>query len=126
MMQFLLDLVIGLLLVTGATFCFVAAIGLRRLPDLYTKMHAASKAGALGSGLMLIAVAIYSLDVAVGTRAVAGVVFLLLTTPVSAHLLARAAYFRGHEPCDLTSHDELAGHYSGKTPHLSGSHEEAR
>lgn len=120
MAEIVLDLVVGVLLVTGASFCFVAALGLLRLPDLYTRMHAASKAGALGSGLMLIAVAFFSLDLAITTRAVAGVVFLLLTTPISAHLLARSAYFRGYKPCSSTRKDELAGRYGQNRPHLSG------
>ena len=58
-------------------------------------MHAASKAGTLGSCVMLIALAIYADDLAVTTRALGGVVFFLLTAPVSAHLLAKAAHASG-------------------------------
>ena len=79
-------------LLLGAAFCLVAAIGVVRLPDLFTRMHAASKAGAVGGGLILLAVALLSFDTAVALRAVLGIVFLLLTTPVAAHLLARASY----------------------------------
>ena len=125
-MDIVADLVVGLVLLTGALFCFVSAVGLLRLPDLYTRMHAASKAGALGSGLMLVAVALYALDLAIATRALAGVVFLLLTTPISAHLLARSAYFKGFEPCDLTHRDELKGHYGMNRPHLTGQSEAER
>lgn len=120
------DLAVGGLLLLGALFCFIAAVGLLRLPDLYTRMHAASKAGALGSGLMLIAVALYAWDLSVTTRAVAGFVFLLLTTPISAHLLARSAYFRGYEPCDLTYRDDLKGHYGVNRPHLTGQSDKER
>jgi multicomponent Na+:H+ antiporter subunit G len=81
-----------LLLLLGALFSLVAAIGVVRLPDLYTRMHAASKAGAVGGGLVLLAVALLSFEVGVALRAIVGFVFLLLTTPVSAHLLARASY----------------------------------
>jgi multicomponent Na+:H+ antiporter subunit G len=81
-----------LLLLLGALFSLVAAIGVVRLPDLYTRMHAASKAGAVGGGLVLLAVAFLSFEVGVALRAIVGFVFLLLTTPVSAHLLARASY----------------------------------
>jgi multicomponent Na+:H+ antiporter subunit G len=97
----------GALLVLGAAFSLLAAIGVIRLPDLYTRMHAASKAGAVGGGLILIAVAIVSQDAAVSLRAIIGVVFLLLTTPVSAHLLARASYLSGYKPCKETLLDEL-------------------
>ena len=80
------------LLLLGALFSLIAAIGVVRLPDLYTRMHAASKAGAVGGGLVLLAVALMCFDVGVALRAIMGFVFLLLTTPVGAHLLARASY----------------------------------
>ena len=81
-----------LLVLLGALFSLVAAIGVVRLPDLYTRMHAASKAGPVGGGLILLSVALLSFDVGVALRATIGFVFLLLTTPVGAHLLARASY----------------------------------
>jgi multicomponent Na+:H+ antiporter subunit G len=121
-----LEVVVGLLMLTGALFCFVAAIGLIRLPDVYTRMHAASKACALGSGLLILAVGLYAVDLGIATRAIAGFVFLLLTTPISAHLLARAAYFRGFEPCATTYRDELKGHYGMNRPHLTGQTEAER
>lgn len=79
-------------LLLGALFSLIAAIGVVRLPDLYTRMHAASKAGAVGGGLVLLSVALVSFDVGVALRAIIGLIFLLLTTPVAAHLLARASY----------------------------------
>ncbi|UYN99669.1 MAG: monovalent cation/H(+) antiporter subunit G [Devosia sp.] len=98
----------GVVLLIGALFTLLASIGVVRLPDLYTRMHAASKAGAVGGGLILIAVALHSQDTAVTVRAIMGVVFLLLTTPVSAHLLARASYLAGYSPIASTKPDELA------------------
>ena len=103
----LLAFVAGLLLIVGAAFTLTASLGMLRLPDLFTRMHAASKAGAVGGGLILIAVAVSSLDAAVALRALFGVVFLLLTTPISAHLLARASYFAGQKNCKQTVLDEL-------------------
>ena len=100
---------IGGLCLIGAFFVLVAAIGVLRLNDLYMRMHAASKAGTLGSGVLLIALAFYSEDAAVVLRALAGVVFFLLTAPISAHLLARASYIVGYKPCDLTTSDALSG-----------------
>ena len=99
---------VGILCVIGAFFILVAAIGILRLPDLYTRMHAASKAGTLGSGVLLIAIAVFSQETDVGMRALAGIVFFLLTAPLSAHLLARAAYSVGYHPSDTTHHDALA------------------
>jgi multicomponent Na+:H+ antiporter subunit G len=100
----------GTLLVLGALFCLLAAIGVLRLPDLYTRLHAASKAGAVGGGLILIAVALASLDAAVFMRAVIGVLFLLLTTPVSAHLLARSSYLTGYRAAKTTVRDDMKTH----------------
>jgi multicomponent Na+:H+ antiporter subunit G len=100
----------SIIVVMGSLFSFFAAVGVLRLPDLYTRMHAASKAGAVGSGLALLAVAVVSLatfDGAVSLRAVLGILFLLLTTPISAHLLARAAYRAGVRPHPITSINEF-------------------
>lgn len=107
-MSALADIVVGLMLVIGALFSLVASIGLLRLQDVYMRMHAGSKAGTLGSGLMLLAIAIYAADLGVLTRAIAGVVFFLLTAPISAHLLAKAAHAVGYQPCADTKRDALA------------------
>jgi multicomponent Na+:H+ antiporter subunit G len=85
----------AILILVGSIFALTASIGLIRLPDLYTRMHAASKAGTLGSCVMLIALAVYTDDLAATTRALGGVAFFLLTAPVSAHLLAKAAHASG-------------------------------
>lgn len=95
------------LLLAGALFALTAAIGVLRLPDLYTRMHAASKAGAVGAGLILLSVAMISLQGPVVLRAILGILFLLLTTPVSAHLLARAAYRTGLRLSANTTLDEM-------------------
>lgn len=97
----------GILIVIGASFTLVASIGILRLPDVYSRMHSASKVGTLGSGLMLIAIAVIAADVATTTRALAGVVFFLLTAPISAHLLAKAAYAVGYRLWDKSVLDEM-------------------
>lgn len=97
----------AILLLCGSSFTLLAAIGIIRLPDLYTRMHAASKAGSVGAGLVLIAVAIVCFEGAVALRAIMGVLFLLLTTPVSAHLLARASHRAGYKPNKITMLDEI-------------------
>ncbi|MTI42657.1 multicomponent Na+:H+ antiporter subunit G [Roseibium hamelinense] len=108
MITVVLEIVVGLMLVIGASFAFVASLGILRLKDVYMRMHAGSKAGTLGSGLMLLALAIYAGDAGVVTRAIAGVIFFLLTAPISAHLLAKAAYVVGYRPCGDTKLDALA------------------
>jgi multicomponent Na+:H+ antiporter subunit G len=107
-MNAIVEIVTGVMLVIGASFALVASIGLIRLKDVYMRMHAASKAGTLGSGVMLLALAVHASDLAVVTRAIAGVVFFLLTAPISAHLLAKAAYAAGYRPCADTKEDALA------------------
>lgn len=114
MTDLIINLLVGSLLLIGSAFALVAAIGLLRLPDLYTRMHAASKAGTLGSGLVLVALAIFTDDTAIATRAIAAIVFFLLTAPLSAHLLAKAAYAAGYRLWDQSVHDDMAGQGTDK------------
>lgn len=109
MFEIITDYIAVIILLIGACFALTASIGLLRLPDLYTRMHAASKAGTLGSGLALLALAVHSLEPSVVSRALAGIVFFLLTAPVSSHLLARAAYLTGTKPGPETVLDEYEG-----------------
>jgi multicomponent Na+:H+ antiporter subunit G len=92
----ILDIVASVFLVIGSGFALVGALGVLRFPDVYTRTHAASKAGTLGAGMCLVAVALSFGAIDVATRAIAGVVFFMLTAPVSAHLLARAAFMAGY------------------------------
>jgi multicomponent Na+:H+ antiporter subunit G len=105
----------AILVVVGSVFVLLATVGILRLPDLYTRMHAASKAGAVGSGLVLVAIALIAQDAGVAVRAGFGVVFILLTTPVAAHLLARAAYRSGLKPDSITRLDEMKN-YTPRQP----------
>jgi multicomponent Na+:H+ antiporter subunit G len=94
------------LMLIGAIFCALAALGVLRFPDLYTRLHAASKAGPLGAGLILLAAGLASGDVLILARCVLGLVFLILVSPVSAHLLARAALRSGTALPSIASIDE--------------------
>ncbi|MEK9900161.1 MAG: monovalent cation/H(+) antiporter subunit G [Alphaproteobacteria bacterium] len=116
----MIDLVAGIVILIGALFSLIASIGLFRLPDIFVRMHAATKAGTLGAGLVLLAIAVDSQDIGVVTRAIAGLVFLLLTAPVAAHLLGRAAYLSQAELWSETSIDELAGKYDADGRRLAG------
>ncbi|SEQ45551.1 multicomponent Na+:H+ antiporter subunit G [Ectothiorhodospira magna] len=119
MIEWLVDLVISLFLLTGVGFMFVAALGLLRMPDLPMRLHATTKAGALGGGLLMIAVGIeFFGDVAVAAKAGAVIVFLLLTAPVAAHLIGRAGYFVGVPMWPKTHKDELEGRYDHETQTL--------
>lgn len=83
---------IAILLSSGAFFAIVAAIGMLRLPDVYMRLSANAKASTLGTSLILGAAALHFDDVAVSGKLLAIVAFLLLTTPVAAHMIGRAAY----------------------------------
>jgi multicomponent Na+:H+ antiporter subunit G len=96
----------AILILVGATLCAIAALGILRLPDVYTRLHAASKAGPLGAGLILVGVGLSAADAGIIIRCVLGLLFLVLTSPVSAHLLARAALKTGIEPVSTTSIDD--------------------
>jgi multicomponent Na+:H+ antiporter subunit G len=89
------DTLIAILLGCGTFFAVVAAIGVVRFPDIYMRLSAASKASTLGTSLILAAVALYFNDAAVTGKVLAIIAFTLLTAPVAAHMLGRAAYFSG-------------------------------
>jgi len=95
------------LLIVGSFFCLVAAVGMLRLPDTLIRIHAATKAGTLGAGFILLAEAFAIVELGTTLRVAAIIVFLLLTAPVAAHLIGRAAYHRGIHLFDKTWIDEL-------------------
>ena len=86
------------LVVAGAGFSLIAALGVWRMPDTLTRMHAATKAGPIGAVLLLAGVAIAAGDLAHAGRAVLVIAFLLLTAPVAAHMVGRAVYRRSRGP----------------------------
>ncbi|MCU4800908.1 monovalent cation/H(+) antiporter subunit G [Halobacteria archaeon HArc-gm2] len=91
----------------GAFFGLVAAVGLVRLPDVYTRTHAASKSDTLGAVLALGGVALV-IDAQLATvKAVFLLLFMFLTNPTAAHAIARAARDQGIEP--WTTDDADAG-----------------
>lgn len=97
----------SLLVVLGAGMVLLAAIGLVRLPDLYTRMHASTKPATLGTSLVVTALAIHAGELGIGARALLVVVFFLLTAPVAAHRLAHAAYRAGVRRWPGTVRDDL-------------------
>jgi len=103
-------LVIGLAAL-GASLLLIAAVGTLRLPDLFLRMSATSKASSLGASCLLLALALASTDVGIAVRALAGATFLLLTTPVGAHMIGRAAYLSGTPLWKGTVRDDLRGCY---------------
>lgn len=94
-------------LLIGVCICLVASIGVLRLPDVFMRMHAATKAGVVGSGFILIAVAIEFATFSSIAKVTITILFLLLTTPVAGHALGRAAYISGSIFSKKTKKNEL-------------------
>jgi multicomponent Na+:H+ antiporter subunit G len=94
-------------MIVGSLFCLLAAVGMLRLPDTLIRMHAATKAGTLGTGFILVAEAVAAGQLGTTLKAIAVIVFLLLTAPVAAHLIGRAAYHRDIVLYEKTWIDEL-------------------
>ena len=114
------NIVSDLLLLIGAIVLLLAAVGMVRMPDLFTRMQAASKASTLGIACVLLALAFHFPGISVNIRVIGTIVFFFLTAPITAHLIGRAAYFVGVPVWKGTVIDELRGRYNPLTHH-SGS-----
>jgi multicomponent K+:H+ antiporter subunit G len=93
----MLEFLISLLIVTGAVFAFIGSLGLARLKDFYTRLHGPTKATTLGVGCLLIASALHFsiIEQSISLHEVLVTLFLFMTAPVSAHMLAKAALHLG-------------------------------
>lgn len=107
------------LILVGASFLLLAALGMVRMPDLFMRMQSASKASTLGIGCMLLALAFHFPGISVNIRVVGTIAFFFLTAPITAHLLGRASYFVGVPVWKGTVIDELRGRYDPRTHHLT-------
>lgn len=103
----------------GALFILLAAVGLVRMPDLYLRISVTTKAATLGIGLLLACAALHFNDLAITSRVLAIILFLLLTAPVGAHLLGRASYFVNVPMWKNSVMDDLKGKYERGTHKLS-------
>ncbi len=92
-----IDIISIISLVGGLFFLFVGTVGLLRLPDVYNRLHATTKCDTLGAGLLLLSLALQS-SLAVGIRLILLAVFILVTNPTAAHVIAKAAYKTGVKP----------------------------
>ncbi|MBK5969865.1 MULTISPECIES: Na+/H+ antiporter subunit G [Thiorhodovibrio] len=92
----LIEILVSAFVLIGASFALIGSIGLLRLPDFYTRLHGPTKATTLGISGMLIASGLYfstSTD-SISLHEILVLLFLFITAPVSAHLLAKAALHR--------------------------------
>lgn len=116
------DWIMTALMITGAAFLLLASIGIIRMPDLYSRIQAATKAATLGVGCIILAMAIHFVDLAITVRALLVIAFLFLTQPVAAHVIGRAAYFVGVPLWENTIMDELRGKYDASSHELESHH----
>lgn len=87
----MIEILAGILCLLGGAFAVIAALGVLRLPDVLTRMHASTKAGTLASALILVALALVFGEMGVTAKAIAAILFLMLTAPLAAHMLGRSA-----------------------------------
>lgn len=105
------EILISALILFGTAFVVVGAVGLLRLPDVYNRLHATTKATTLGV-VAIIGAAVWSLWLQTGQfslKLVLTMLFLFLTAPVGAHMISRSAYMLGIKPWSKTVRDDLAG-----------------
>ena len=103
------EVIAALLILIGTFFSFLSAIGLIRLPDVYTRSHAASKSSTLGVLCTLVGTFLYFLitDGYFSIRLLLGIFFVFLTAPVAAHMICRAAYRSNVKLAEVSVQDEL-------------------
>ena len=101
------EIVISVLLVFGAALIFIAAVGLLRMPDLFTRMSCNAKAATFGISILLLALAMYFGELDVVSRALATIGFIVLTTPVASHRIGQVAYLEGISLWEGTIADEM-------------------
>jgi multicomponent Na+:H+ antiporter subunit G len=102
----MIDMLTAVLWMFGSVFALLAAVGVLRMPDVFTRMQASTKASTLGLGCLLVGAALQLGDFGSLIRAVSIGAFILLTTSVAAHVIARAAYLAEVPLWDGTVLDE--------------------
>lgn len=112
------DIFVGIFSLLGAIFVLLASIGLLRMPDSYLRISVTTKAATLGIGLLLIAAAIHFKDYSITSRVMAIILFMLLTAPVSGHLIGRTSYLSGVRLWKDSVMDDMKGKYHKATQEL--------
>lgn len=106
-----MDILIGVVLLLGSFFSVLAAFGILRLPDFYSRLQAATKAQTLGLVLLLTGFGLAFPEADTATKAFLVGFFVFLTSPVAAHMIARAAYLLGVPIWEGTGYDDLEGRF---------------
>jgi multicomponent Na+:H+ antiporter subunit G len=104
------EILVSLFLLMGGLLSLIAVAGVLRMPDIFTRMHAATKVGTVGVSSITIGLMIHFGSITVISRGILVIAFFLLTAPVAAHMIARAAYRSGVSLWILTRIDEWKAH----------------
>ncbi|MEM9430812.1 MAG: monovalent cation/H(+) antiporter subunit G [Pseudomonadota bacterium] len=102
------EIIAGILILSGGIFAVIGGVGIIRMPDVLIRMHAATKIGTLSTGLILAGTAVVLADGHTIAIVVAIIIFLLLTAPIGAHMIGRAAVLTGvplYEPDHTEAED---------------------
>jgi multicomponent Na+:H+ antiporter subunit G len=105
-MEYVIDMASWLLLIGGGTFVFIGGVGALRMPDFYTRMHAASLTDTLGTVLILVGIILQAGLSLAAIKLAAIMLFLLLTCPTAAYALANAARLSSLKPERWVRDDE--------------------
>ncbi|MDQ0247220.1 multicomponent Na+:H+ antiporter subunit G [Bacillus fengqiuensis] len=99
----------AIIIIIGSLLSLVTTIGFIRMPDTYTRSHAASKSSTLGIMLILIGTLLFFWveQGYISARLMLGIVFVFMTSPVAGHLICRAAYYKGVPLWEETIQDDL-------------------
>jgi multicomponent Na+:H+ antiporter subunit G len=110
------EVIAAVLILIGASFSLLSAVGLLRLPDVYTRSHAASKSTTLGVLCTLVGTLLYFLiaDGYFSIRLLLGIFFVFLTAPVSAHLICRSAHRSNVQLAEESVQDDLKDYLAEK------------
>ncbi|GAA4441756.1 monovalent cation/H(+) antiporter subunit G [Ravibacter arvi] len=120
------DVIIMILTSIGTLFILIAAIGVLRMPDFFLRLSVTIKAATLGLGFIMGGTALFFLEFSVTAKVTAIIFFLLITAPVSGHMIGRTAYFTGMKLWKGTVLDELKGKYDRKTHELTSDGDHAQ
>ena len=105
-MEVVIEFLSNFILILGLMFVFLGMVGLLRLPDVYNRLHATTKIGTLGAFGVMLSILLKVGFAPMGVKAITVGLFLLLTAPVAAHMIGRAAHRHGVDLCEISVIDE--------------------
>ena len=109
MIEIMMNSIIALFLIDGTVMSALAVIGILRLPDMYSRLHATTKSTTLGVIMIMTGAFLYFwyVEGLIETNLLLGALFILITAPVSSHLLSRSAFHADVKPYKLTVLNDL-------------------